>query len=129
MTILKYIIWGIATLTILYILFVSTIVFKPHVYNYFNRTEFNQEQWKTWVETESAMSLRWNMVHDLTSEYELVGMTRQEIINLLGPPDNENQKFHTSSYYLGMAGFGIDTGSLIIKFKDGKVIKYEIWHG
>lgn len=86
MKIFRIIIWTFGILIIGYLLFVSTIVFNPIVRDYLNRTEFDSEKWKNWEESESELTLRWDMVSDLTSDYELVGMTVQEVQNLLGPP-------------------------------------------
>lgn len=110
-------------------LFIAFIIFTPDINNYFNRIEFDREQWINWEETETTASLRWNMVYDLTSKYELTGMTRSEVIELLGPPDDEFEIKASMYYHLGMSGHGIDTGTLIIKLKGDKVIDYKIRHG
>jgi len=110
-------------------LIVALTIFTPDAENYFNRIEFDREQWINWEETETTASLRWNMVHDLTTEHKLLGMTRSEVIELLGPPDDEFEIKGSIYYYLGMAGYGIDTGTLMIKFKDDTVIDYKVSHG
>ena len=94
----------------------------------FTHEQFNSEKWKNWTESESELSLRWDMMNSLRKNYELNGKTRKEIINLLGKPDNEtNSEFR---YYLGMSKSGINTGSLTIKFSEkGKVMNYSVWQG
>lgn len=94
----------------------------------FTHEQFNSEKWKNWTESESELSLRWDMMNSLRKNYELNGKTRKEIIDLLGKPDNEtNSNFR---YYLGMSKSGINTGSLTIKFSEnGKVMNFSVWQG
>lgn len=106
---------------------ISQFIFQPEINNYFNRIEFDSEQWKNWEESETDLSLRWNMVHNLRKEHELVGMTINEINELLGKPDRENKNF--ISYHLGMSGHGIDTGTLYLEMKNGIIIEVKLWHG
>ena len=121
----KIIIWSIGILVAGYILFVMVLVFTPDIREYFNRAEFDSEKWKSWEKSESEMALRWDMMSDLSSDYKLVGMTEEEIVNLLGDPDDLGKDYY--SYYLGL--LGIDTGTLILTFKDGIVLKYEKYRG
>ncbi len=90
-------------------------------------TEFDSEKWKTWNESESTMTLRWDMRKDLIKKHKLIGLTASEVIELLGEPENKSDT--EFRYYLGMARFGIDTGSLSLTIENGKVIDYKIWHG
>ena len=89
--------------------------------------DFDSEKWKNWVETESTLSLRWDMRKDLVKNHKLIGLTVPEIIDLLGEPEKKSDS--EFRYYLGMAKKGIDTGSLIITIEDGKVIEYRFRHG
>lgn len=102
----------------LYLLFVMLVVLDPYITNYFSRTEFDSEKWKTWKENEVEMSLRWNMIADLEDNHDLEGMTDKEIVDLLGEPDSKVKAEWT--YYLGMAGHGIDTGTLTLNLKMGR---------
>ena len=90
--------------------------------------QFDSEKWKNWKETESELSMRWDMMNSLRNNHELKGKTKAEIIKLLGEPENQsNDNFR---YYLGMAKHGIDTGSLIIKFDDNNLVTgFFVWHG
>ncbi|WP_166966795.1 hypothetical protein [Yeosuana marina] len=90
--------------------------------------QFDSEKWKNWTESETELSLRWDMMNSLRKNHELKGKTKSEIIELLGNPENQsNESFR---YYLGMAKHGIDTGSLIIQFnKNNTVLNYYVWHG
>ena len=125
MRIFKIIFWAIGIVVIGYILFVATMVFSPTVNDYFNRTEFDSKKWKNWEESESGLTLRWDMVADLTSEYKLVGMTVQEVKVLLGEP---NQASKDSLYYY-LGSLGIDTGGLFLTVENGVVTDYRIHLG
>ena len=89
--------------------------------------DFNETQWKSWKETENDISLRWNMVNDLTENYILKGRSKEEIKDFLGEPLKEGSD--RLEYYLGMAGYGIDIGMLYLYFENEKVLRVEIWHG
>lgn len=101
--------------------------FSPDITNYHSRVEFDQEKWKVWKETETTVCLRWDMAHDLLKRHDLIGLTSNEIIDLLGEPDRKNKI--EIRYYLGMSRHGIDTGSLILTIENDIVIDYTIWHG
>jgi hypothetical protein len=103
----------------LYFLFVLFVVASPSIDNYFSRTHFDSDKWKNWTMTEDEMTLRWDMVDDLQDDYELDGMTEEEIIELLGEPGSKSIIEWT--YDLGMARRGIDTGTLSLTFEEGKV--------
>ena len=47
--------------------------------------KFNSKIWKTAdLNSELNWSLHWDMMNDLRNKYKLFGMTKNEIINLLG---------------------------------------------
>ena len=127
MKVLKIFILTVALGIVGYLLFIFFHVFSPEIYNFTHRTSFDSEKWIAWEETIKEPSLRWHMVKNLTKENELVGMSIREVKELLGQPSSENNNF--ISYYLGMSGHGIDTGTLYLTIKDGIVIEYKIWHG
>ena len=94
-----------------------------------NGEKFDSERWKTAdLNSENNWSLRWDMMNSLRNNYDLMGMTKDEIIELLGKPESQSQT--EFSYYLGMAKKGIDTGTLTIKFNEiGKVTHYNVRNG
>ena len=92
-----------------------------------NNNKFDSEKWKNWIETESTLTLRWDMRKDLIKSHRLVGLSVSEIVDLLGEPDKKSD--NEFRYYLGMARKGIDTGSLILTIENGKVTDYKFWHG
>jgi len=57
----------------------------------FTHEEFSSEKWKNWEESEAEWSLRWDMMNSLRNNYELTGMTKDEIIELLGEPESKSQ--------------------------------------
>lgn len=84
--------------------------------------KFDSTLWKTAnLNLEDNMTLRWDMLNDLRKKYKLVGMTKNEIIDLLGDPgDTASSEFR---YYLGYSKTGINTGTLIITFNDKNIVK------
>lgn len=48
-------------------------------------------------------------------------MKKVEIEKLLGKPDSETNSEY--SYYLGMTGTGINTGSLTITFNENEIVE------
>ena len=117
----------IASVIVGYLGFIAYLTFEPDIENYKNRIEFNSELWKNWEETEATASLRWDMTHDLTANYELIGKSTEQVFELLGKPSEQSNS--ELRYYLGMSRHWIDTGSLILELEEGKVVNYRIWHG
>lgn len=127
MRLLKTIGLTVGIVTGLYCLFVLFLVLRPDVDNYFSRTDFDSVKWKEWAESETEMTLRWDMMDDLEQDYKLKGMTEQQIIELLGEPDTKSRNEWT--YNLGMARRWIDTGTLSLIFENGRVKNYEVRTG
>lgn len=92
--------------------------------------KFESQKWKNAnMNSEENWSLRWDMINDLRNDYLLIGMSKNEIIKLLGEPDNKSEISSQFRYYLGYAHFGIDTGTLIIEFEKGSVKNYLVTRG
>ena len=89
--------------------------------------KFDSDKWKNWTESETEWSLRWDMMNSLRNNYELKGMSKKQILELLGEPESKTES--EFSYYLGYANRGINTGRLTIKFKKNKVVDYSVWDG
>jgi hypothetical protein len=93
---------------------------------------FAPELWNRpdWRESDSIEthfhSIRQQMVDDLRANHLRVGMTREDVLELIGPGD-AYQHFRTPTddcwiYYLGTdRGFGIDCEWLVVDLKDGVV--------
>ena len=92
-----------------------------------NQKDFDSSEWKNWVETEDNLNLRWEMRCDLLDKHDLKKYNKPQILDLLGKPDFENES--EFRYNLGYSGNGINTGSLIIFFKNDFVIEYKIIDG
>ncbi len=91
--------------------------------------KFNSELWKTAnLYSEENMTLRWDMMNDLRNKHKLVGMTKKDIIELLGDPgDADNSEFR---YYLGYSKTSINTGTLIITFNNKNIVtEIRVWQG
>lgn len=92
--------------------------------------KFESEKWKTSdLNDENNQSLRWDMMNSLRNNHNLIGMSKKEIISLLGKPDENFANEKTFRYYLGYSHTGINTGSLIIEFENGIVKNYSVWQG
>lgn len=91
--------------------------------------KFDSGVWKTAnLNSEENWSLRWDMMNDLRNRYDLVGMTRTEVLDLLGTPETiTGSEF---IYYLGYSKRGINTGSLTIMFNQNNVVTdIRVWQG
>ena len=82
--------------------------------NRLTEPKFDSERWKAWMQTESELSVRWDMMNSLRRNHNLVGKTKLELIELLGEPEwKENDKF---VYDLGYAKIGVEVGYLTFEF-------------
>ena len=89
--------------------------------------DFNSAEWKNWVESEATFNTRWLMHKDLLKKYELKGVSRDSILDLLGKPNSEtNNKYY---YQLGPTGSGINTGTMTITFENNSVVHIEVTDG
>ena len=87
--------------------------------------KFDSIKWKTAeMNSEVNWTLRWDMMNSLRNNYELIGMSKKEIISLLGQPIDEFSENDIFYYSLGMAHSGVETGVLIIRFENDRVISY-----
>lgn len=91
--------------------------------------KFDKEIWKTTdLDKEANWSLRWDMMNSLRNNHQLIGKSKNEILELLGKPESKTNLEYR--YYLGYSKNGINTGSLIIKFSsEGRVVDYKVWQG
>lgn len=89
----------------LYFLFIFFVIARPSIDNYFGRIDFDSDKWKSWKMTDDEMTVRWDMTHDLQEKHELNGMTKEQIIELLGQPESKSDSEWT--YDLGMARSGM----------------------
>ncbi len=97
------------------------------VFSCVEEKKFDSEKWKLWTESESSPNLRWKMCESLLKDYNLKGFNKQKIIELLGKPNNEMGSVYY--YSLGNVESGIDTGTMVIKFKNDIVISVDVIRG
>jgi hypothetical protein len=81
-----------------------------------------------WAKADENMHTRSDMVSDLLNRYRLIGRTRNEVINLLGQPEQKPHKFsdYDLVYVLGpdRTGMPIDFEWMLIKLDDrGRVAR------
>lgn len=92
--------------------------------------KFDSEKWKTADLTlEDNASLRWDMMNSLRNNHNLIGMSKSEIITLLGEPNEGFTTKNAFRYSLGYTHTGINTGSLIVTFDNGIVSGINVWQG
>lgn len=82
--------------------------------------KFDSEKWKNWEESEAEWSMRWEMMNNLRDNHELKGMTKTEIIELLGKPTSQNNSVFT--YNLGPSKRGINYGYLKIFYNKNAIV-------
>jgi hypothetical protein len=101
-----------------FLLFLRFFIFQ----NPFDDQRFNQSLWAAYSGSTDPHNPRGQMYEDLTKQNLKKGMSKQDILALLGEPDfsKEDTVF---KYNLGAwSGFRIDYDSLDIEFdQDGKV--------
>lgn len=54
------------------------------------------------------------------------GMSRDEVVGLLGEPDFSDAETGTDTYELGLAGYGVDEEYYEIRYRDGKLESHRL---
>jgi len=124
---LKAILWALGVSLLGYILLVCYLFFGPRIKSYSNKIPFESSQWKAHLNDRDLAKQK--MVDDLMSRHKLVGMSVNEVEELLGkPPTTGYFKDYDYVYWLGpeRSVLGVDSEWLGIKFQDGVVIKADI---
>lgn len=115
---------------VLFILFSCLIIIGFTLRGKISGEKFESEKWKTAdLNNENNLSLRWDMMNSLRNNHNLIGMSKKEIIDLLGNPYENYTSEKTFRYYLGYSHTGINTGSLIINFENEVVKSFSVWQG
>ena len=92
-----------------------------------DQKKFVSEDWKQWAESENNPGLRWQMHKDLLSKYNLKTCNKDQVLELLGNPNSEEEnEYH---YLLGYSGKGINTGKMIVIFENDLVVDIKIIEG
>ena len=90
--------------------------------------KFESAAWKQ-ASRNGLDKTRCNMLESLLSEHELIGMTKAEVAGLLGEQDDSGYfRAWDLRYYMGQEHgfFAIDSEWLVIKFENGKVVRYAV---
>ena len=88
-----------------------------------NRHTFTQEKWLKHPESRARIT------DNMLEQYDLIGMTEQEVLDLLGPNDNRMGYFTQENrfvYCLGGERMIMDNEWLLIDFADGVVSEYSM---
>jgi hypothetical protein len=92
--------------------------------NPFNNKRFDTAVWIHSHDNNDEDNLRGEMYKDLVKNHLSKGMSKKDVIELLGDPDYEAEGY-VLNYYLGFLGFGIDPSFLRLEFdKNGKLLKF-----
>lgn len=115
-----------AILVAAYLLIVGFLIFGPTVKSYLQLTSFDSTQWKNHLNDQD--SIKQKMLRDLLSQHKLIGMSVEDINQLLGsPPKTSYFKDYDYVYWLGPErGLGVDSEWLCLKFSDGVVAKADV---
>lgn len=86
--------------------------------------KFDSDKWKNSdLNSEENWSLRWDMMNSLRNNHDLVGMQKNEIVSLLGKPDDSTSgKENRIVYGLGYTHLGINTGALYINLNNKEIV-------
>jgi hypothetical protein len=95
-------------------------------YDGMSPTPFDKAQWVACAHFPSTA--RYMMIDDLLANHPLVGMTRDEVVTLLGPfHDEPDYPGWDNCYYLGPErGLGVDFEWLVLEFDGDKVATCDI---
>ena len=113
--------------SVLVLMFLGGLGYFGYVYltltdNPFNNRKFDRKVWISFHDNFDSDNPRGEMYEDLVATHLRKGITREEVVTLLGTPDIENGKT-LLSYNLGMwSGMRIDYDSLDVTLSDDEVV-------
>ena len=85
-----------------------------------HQTQFDSDAWKSQRGAAATDNRRGSMLPALEKALH-TGMTRDQVVALLGEPDISNAQTGTDEYELGLAGYGVDEEYYEIRYRDGKI--------
>lgn len=88
-----------------------------------NTTNFDSNAWKSQRGVGARDNQRGGMVSSVEKAVQ-AGMSREDVIRLLGEPDSSDAATATDVYELGVARYGIDEEFYEITYRDGKVASH-----
>jgi hypothetical protein len=83
-------------------------------------SQFDSDAWKSQRGVATQENRRGPMVPALEKVLH-AGMSRDEVVGLLGEPDYSDTDAGTDTYELGLAGYGVDEEYYEIRYRDGKL--------
>ncbi len=102
----------------------GALVLIDYIDTPFDNRDFDHELWIRNYDNYHPDNPRAEMIADLIENHLRPGMTKSEVIKLLGKPDRRNER-RFISYLVGMQGFAADPGQLEFEFNDeNKVTKF-----
>ncbi len=108
-----------------YVLFIYLAFFYPYRTSW---VSFDSNVWKN-AETEFDQNIRYRMHRNLLKKYPLIGMSENDLTNLLGH-ETLTDKFQNWDIVYWMdtesGAFAIDNVWLLIDIEDSKVLKYKV---
>ena len=125
--VLGVVLWIFGAGVLGFVLLVCFLLFGPKLKSYADRTTFESAQWKVHLNDQNLV--KQNMVDDLLSTHQLVGMNRSDIDELLGKPPRTNYfQDYDYVYWLGpeRSALAIDSEWLGIMFEKNVVVKAEL---
>lgn len=88
-----------------------------------NTSDFDSSAWKSQRGATGKDNTRGRMVATLEKSLH-AGMSRDDVIRLLGEPDSTDADTATDVYELGVAAYGIDEEFYEIQYQDGKLVSH-----
>jgi hypothetical protein len=114
-----------------YVAVLSVLLSLPVIDDYPHRRSFDSQAWKaSLAQSPPSDPIRLRMVNDLLQQHPLTGVSRSEVLELLGTPPATNYFSNWDLvYWLGPERglLSIDSEWLVIRFdKTGKVAKFDV---
>jgi outer membrane protein assembly factor BamE (lipoprotein component of BamABCDE complex) len=102
------------------IAFILAVFVAIQSHDPFSGSDFDRSVWLQYANNYISDNPRASMVEDLKKHYLLPGMSRSDVVELLGPPEAEPVR-NTFSYIVGKwSGYRMDHDALLIKFDSGE---------
>lgn len=92
-----------------------------------DKTPFDKEQWRIEGNKGPELTQRWKQSEALQAVIKL-GMSREEILELLGPPDDSRvvNGAHFDIYDIGITSYSIDMASYEFEYRNGKLLRFQL---
>lgn len=81
---------------------------------------FDSDAWKSQRGVDANDNRRGGMLPALDKVLH-AGMSRDEVVKLLGEPDHSDAQAGIDQYELGIAGYGVDEEYYELRYRDGKL--------